>query len=155
MSDEPEHPNRPKPAPKPWRRWLPLAIGAAVVGIIVIIAALSGGDEDTTGDTALSVVESVSPDGSASTIDTSTLPATTDGIVNRAAGTDGPTTTSTSSADSSPAATACADVERRRDDAWRRHDPAARRGDTNRSRPCRGLRPPRQHGGRAPRVRAW
>lgn len=118
MTSPPENSDSTNVAPKPWKRWLPFAVVAALAGVIAIIAIASAGDDDTTssdttisGDTTNSVDgsvgESVAPSGSAATLDTSTEPATTAASATSVSGTGGPTssTASTNPAESSPAAT--------------------------------------------------
>jgi ice-binding like protein len=107
MSSPTDNPDPIEVAPKPWRRWLPLAIVAAIAGIIAIIAIVSAGDDDTNGDTANSVDESVAPSGSPATSDTSTGAVTTGALSTSVSDTGDPTSSSASTnlADSSPAAT--------------------------------------------------
>jgi hypothetical protein len=103
-------------APKPWKRWLPLAIAAAVVGtVIAIIVISSGGDDKTASDTTNTVSQSVAPNGSAATTSNSTAQTgqtTQTGPVSSAASSTtlspgGPTTTAaqTGTTVSSPAVT--------------------------------------------------
>ena len=73
----PPEPDSIEAAPKPWKRWLPLAIAAVIAATVVVIAVASGNDSGTTSNTASTVDQSVPIGGSAATNDTSTGQVTT------------------------------------------------------------------------------